>query len=95
MGLRFNWRPRLGPFRLNFSKTGVSASIGTRGAWYTIGRRGQRATVGLPGSGLSYTATTPWRKAASNPGEAAARHAAYVTILVVAAGMLLAVVLLR
>lgn len=30
-------------------------SAGVRGAHYTIGPRGRRATVGLPGTGLSYT----------------------------------------
>jgi hypothetical protein len=29
------------------------------GAWWTVGRRGQRATVGLPGSGLYWTERVP------------------------------------
>src|ERR1700737_330398 len=41
--------------RLNLSKSGISMSAGVRGAHYTIGPRGRRATVGLPGTGLSYT----------------------------------------
>ena len=41
--------------RLNFSKSGVSASVGVRGATLNLGQRGARATVGLPGTGLSYT----------------------------------------
>jgi hypothetical protein len=41
--------------RLNFSKSGVSTSIGRRGLWFTIGTRGTRTTVGIPGTGLSYT----------------------------------------
>jgi len=49
---RFNILPGL---RINVSKSGVSQSIGTKGAWFTIGPRGTRATVGLPGTGLSYT----------------------------------------
>jgi len=53
---RFQRRIRLGPgFRINLSKSGVSTSVGGRGAWFTIGPRGTRTTVGLPGSGLSYT----------------------------------------
>jgi hypothetical protein len=35
----------------------TSVSAGVRGAHYTVGRRGPRATVGLPGTGLSYTVT--------------------------------------
>ena len=45
--------------RVNLSKTGVSVSVGKRGATFNQpvinGRkRGSRVTVGLPGSGLSY-----------------------------------------
>jgi hypothetical protein len=60
MGWRFHRSVRIVPgLRLNFSKRGVSASVGQRGAWATLGRRGVRTTVGLPGSGLSYTTTSP------------------------------------
>lgn len=56
MGFRFRRSFRVFPgLRLNLSKSGVSTSIGDRGAWFTVGPRGTRATVGLPGSGLSYT----------------------------------------
>jgi hypothetical protein len=59
MPLRFNRRIRLFPgVRLNFSKSGVSTSIGGRGAWFTFGRRGARTSVGLPGTGLSWTEQT-------------------------------------
>lgn len=56
MGLRI-WRrltvvPGLG---LNLSKNGISASVGTRGAWYTVGSRGSRATFGIPGTGIFWT----------------------------------------
>jgi hypothetical protein len=56
MSIRFRRRLSIFPgFRLNLSRSGVSVSLGGRGAWYTIGRHGTRATVGLPGSGLSYS----------------------------------------
>jgi uncharacterized protein DUF4236 len=56
MGFRFRRRITIGPgFRLNLSKSGVSASVGTRGAWFTIGHGKTRETAGLPGTGLSYT----------------------------------------
>jgi hypothetical protein len=59
MGFRFHRSVRLLPgVRLNFSKSGVSTSIGTRGAWLTFGRKGTRTTVGLPGTGISYTHTS-------------------------------------
>ena len=56
MPLRFSRRLSIIPgLRLNLSKSGVSASIGHRGAWYTVGSHGQRATLGLPGTGLFWT----------------------------------------
>ena len=45
---------------LNFSKSGISTSLGVRGAKYTVGPRGTRRTVGLPGSGLFYTEENRW-----------------------------------
>jgi hypothetical protein len=54
--LRFRRYIRFFPgLRLNISKSGVSVSAGVRGAHYTASRTGTRTTVGLPGSGLSYT----------------------------------------
>jgi Protein of unknown function (DUF4236) len=56
MGFRFRRSFKVAPgFRLNFSKSGVSTSVGRRGLWFTIGPRGTRTTVGIPGTGLSYT----------------------------------------
>jgi hypothetical protein len=55
MGFRFHRRVRLFPgVRLNFSRSGISTTIGIRGAGLTIGPRGTYANVGLPGTGLSY-----------------------------------------
>jgi Protein of unknown function (DUF4236) len=57
MGFRFRRRLTLFPgVSLNLGRSGLtSVSVGPRGAHYTVGRRGPRATVGLPGTGLSYT----------------------------------------
>ena len=56
MPFRFQRRIRILPgLRINVSNSGVSESIGRRGAWFTLGPRGTRTTVGLPGTGLSYT----------------------------------------
>ncbi|MES1992425.1 MAG: DUF4236 domain-containing protein [Pseudomonadota bacterium] len=61
MGLRFQKRIRLAPgLFLNVSKRGVSLSYGRPGATVNIGGKGgPRATVGLPGTGVSYTARLP------------------------------------
>jgi hypothetical protein len=58
--IRFYRRIRVAPFlRLNLSRSGVSISAGKRGAWYTVGPRGRRMTVGLPGSGIYWTEQAP------------------------------------
>lgn len=56
MGWRFYRRFRVFPgLRLNLSRSGISTSIGPRGAHITIGHGKVRETVGLTGTGLSYT----------------------------------------
>ena len=56
MAFRFWRRVRLAPgVTLNLSKSNASLSFGPRGAKYTISPRGNRATAGLPGTGLFYT----------------------------------------
>jgi hypothetical protein len=56
MPLRFQRRIRVSPgIFLNLSKKSVSASFGRRGAHFTVGPKGGRTTVGLPGTGLYYT----------------------------------------
>ena len=55
MPLRFRRSVSLFPgARLNFSKSGMSVSLGRPGATFNFGSRGSSATLGLPGSGLSY-----------------------------------------
>src|SRR3981081_3952517 len=71
--LRFRRTARIAPgIRLNFSKSGVSTSFGPRGFHYTVGHGRRRTTVGLPGTGLSYTTYSssharPGRNASSPP----------------------------
>lgn len=56
MGFHFRRSVRLFPgVRLNASKSGLSASFGIRSAWRTVGKRGTRATIGLPGTGIAYS----------------------------------------
>lgn len=55
-GLRIRKYLKLFPgVKLNFSKSGVSTSIGKKGATVNLSSKGTRATVGLPGSGISYS----------------------------------------
>jgi hypothetical protein len=54
MILRFRQSIRIAPgIRINFSKTGVSASIGGQPLTLNIGRKGVRGTASAPGTGLS------------------------------------------
>jgi hypothetical protein len=54
MGFRFRRSLRLAPgIRINLSKMGSSLSTGRRGATMNTSSRGTKATVGLPGSGIS------------------------------------------
>lgn len=55
MGLRFRKSVKVLPgVRLNFSRSGVSTSIGGKGATLNVSKKGARTTVGLPGTGISY-----------------------------------------
>ena len=76
MGFRFRRSARLGPLRFNFSSGGLSSiSVGGRGASFNIPvnrNGGPRTTVGLPGTGLSWSVEhTPDRSAAIPAGPAA------------------------
>ena len=54
-GLRFrkSWSILPG-VKVNLSKTGVSTSLGGHGATVNLGTRSRSATIGIPGTGLSY-----------------------------------------
>jgi Protein of unknown function (DUF4236) len=55
LGFRFQRRLKLFPgVRLNFSRGGISTTIGVRGASFTLGGRGAYVNLGIPGTGLSY-----------------------------------------
>jgi len=63
MPFRFRRSARLGPLRFNFARSGLSSiSVGGRGASFNIpvARPGRaRTTVGLPGTGLSWSVQAP------------------------------------
>lgn len=59
MGIRFRKTVKLAPgVKLNLGKKSASISVGEKGAKYTVNTSGrQTATVGIPGTGLSYSKT--------------------------------------
>ena len=69
MGFRFRKSIKLAPgVRINLTKKGVSSlSVGKRGATVNVGKKGTRGTVGIPGSGLSYSSYKPHNKATPTP----------------------------
>ena len=60
MGLRFRKSFKIAPgVRMNFGKTGVGLSVGGNGLRYSVHSSGRRTTtIGIPGSGLSYSTTS-------------------------------------
>jgi tetratricopeptide (TPR) repeat protein len=74
MSFRFWRRIRIAPgVTLNLSKSTASLSFGPRGAKYTVSPRGNRSTVGMPGTGLFYTVHEPRRVSAANAPRVAQR----------------------
>lgn len=67
---------------LNFGKSGVSTSIGTKGMTVNLKGDKARTTVSAPGTGLSYT-----RIDRIDSGPSAGRGFAFVVLLVLAAGI--------
>lgn len=55
---------------LNLGKDGFSLSFGVRGAMVTVGRKGIKSSVGIPGTGMRYE--TPYVKL--NPSERQSTH---------------------
>ena len=71
MGFRFQKRIKILPgVTLNLSKSGISTSLGPKGAKVTIGHGKIRKTVGIPGTGLSHTTVKsypkPWAKSSQD-----------------------------
>lgn len=60
MGLRFRKSIKIAPgIKINFNKKSWGVTFGKRGAHYTINSKGkQTASLGIPGTGLSYTTTS-------------------------------------
>jgi hypothetical protein len=81
MGFRFRRTLSIVPeARLNLSRGIPSVSVGVRALHYTVGPSGTRTTVGLPGSGLSYTSYRPYpterrpEHSSTSPGEEVNTH---------------------
>ena len=85
MGLRFRKTIKAGPVNINLSKSGIGASVGVKGARVTRTAAGKtRTTVGIPGTGISYTSESSHEKSSGpyhssgpqKPGGRKPRHVA-------------------
>jgi hypothetical protein len=84
--IRFLRRVRIAPgVRLNFTRSGVSASVGPRGAHLTAGHGAASLYAGVPGTGLS--ARTNLR---AGPGDPPSRRTRWVIAVAWCAVFLLA-----
>ena len=74
MGFRFRKSIKILPgVRVNLGTRGASLSVGGRGGRVNFSSRGVRSTVGIPGTGISYTTHSTWRgRIASRTGAATA-----------------------
>ena len=72
MGFRMRKSFKVAPgVRINVSKSGVGASVGTRGARYSVHSSGRRTTsVGIPGTGVGWTSTTTGQSRSTSPRRA-------------------------
>ena len=95
--VRFRRSFRLLPgVRLNLGKRSTSVSLGVRGAHVTLGGpQGTRTTVGLPGTGLSYTEVSKPHQDEEGPVQAPAQQPSrgrawlWIAVLMAIAGLLL------
>jgi hypothetical protein len=98
MGFRFRRSIRLGKgLRLNISKSGTSLSVGRRGATVNLSSKGERVTVGLPGTGLSYSQQiTPHHQAPapSPPAAPPSRHPLLHLVRLAVLGFLIVIMFL-
>lgn len=83
--MRFRRRIRIVPgLYINVSGSGLSASVGPRGASLTLGKKGVFANTSLPGTGLSYRSKLSGSgqkpKAARAPGKRVAKAEALPTL---------------
>ena len=64
MGFRFRKSFKIAPgVKLNIGKKGVGVSVGGKGFRTSVNTSGRRTTtVGIPGTGLSYTTTSSSKK---------------------------------
>jgi hypothetical protein len=88
MGFRFQKRISILPgVRINLSKSGVSTSLGPRGADVNIGKDGITANAGIPGTGLSYRQKVGGASAGAGATNKKAGKGGWLAVLLVIGGL--------
>lgn len=91
MGFNFRKSLKIAPgVRVNVTKKGVSSlSVGKNGARVNVGKKGVKTTVGIPGSGLSYSKHNSYDNSSSMPSQnaKAEKSIGFGTLLII--GLLL------
>jgi len=84
MGFRFRKSIKIAPgLKINLGKTGASLSVGGQGATVNVSKRGTRTTLGIPGTGLSYSKKQPRPSATPvNPNSAPPRNSAVLNVII-------------
>ena len=69
MGLRFRKSIKIAPgVKVNLNKKSTSITFGTRGVHHTMNSKGRQTTsVGIPGTGISYSKTTTTKQKETTP----------------------------
>lgn len=69
MGFNFRKSFKIAPgVKVNVTKNGISSlSVGKNGARVNIGKKSVKTTVGIPGSGLSYSKNSNYNKTSALP----------------------------
>ncbi len=87
MPFRFRKSLKIAPgVRLNLSKGGISTSLGGRGHSLNVGKSSVKSTVGIPGTGLSYTAKAGGGQTRKNSGCGLLAGALVLGLIVLACG---------
>ena len=78
MGLRFRKSFKVAPgVKVNLNKKSAGITLGTKGAHFTVNTSGKRtASVGIPGTGLSYSTSSGGKKKGTK-GKPASKRAAF------------------
>ena len=95
MGFRFYRSLRIFPcIRANISKSGLSATVGVRGANMNIGPKSKRYTLGLPITGLSYVKSNRYSNQSHGSGSRIVRYLILAVSLAVAVATIAAIIAL-